>query len=335
MLICPNLKKYIMMRYFKILIILITCFFLNSCVSYSRYNQSEKDVNKLQTENLQISEENRELKAFINENQFKFNTLTKELEYYKIENKKLNDDYITQKREVDILKTKYNDITSDKSTVENNEETKKLLEKLQAYENEKQLKEDKLKKAKNQQDQLFNSIEEKNRRLSELEARLAEKDSITNALKRKVSDALLGFEGKGLTVHIKNGKVYVSLENSLMFLSGKYEMNSKGKRALESLAKVLEKNKDINVTIEGHTDDVPYKGKGEIKDNWDLSVLRATEIIRILEVRGVDGKMLTAAGRSHYEPINPTKTADARAKNRRTEIILTPKLTEIFKILNN
>jgi chemotaxis protein MotB len=183
-------------------------------------------------------------------------------------------------------------------------------------------------------DRLTAELNKRDARLKELESILFKKDSVVRALRNTVSDALLGFENEGLSVNIRNGKVYVSLEENLLFPSGSTVVNARGREALKKLGQVLERNPDINITIEGHTDNVPYKSKGEIKDNWDLSVMRATAIIRILlENQGIDPKRLTAAGKGEFSPLATNKTAEGRAKNRRTEIILTPKLDELFKIL--
>ena len=141
-------------------------------------------------------------------------------------------------------------------------------------------------------------------------------------------------EGKGLTITQKNGKVYVSLEESLLFATGKWTIEPKGIEVLKKLAKVLEQSPDINVLVEGHTDDVPMKGIGDVKDNWDLSAVRATSVVKIITQNStVDPKRLTAAGRGEFFPIDGAKTKEARAKNRRTEIILTPKLDELLKVL--
>jgi chemotaxis protein MotB len=124
------------------------------------------------------------------------------------------------------------------------------------------------------------------------------------------------------------------MDESLLFASGSTIVEAKGVEALKKLAKVLEQNPDINVTIEGHTDDVPMVGKGEIKDNWDLSVMRATSIVKIITKNSnVDAKRLSAAGKGEFFPVNPAKTPEARKQNRRTEIILTPKLDELLKVL--
>lgn len=172
-------------------------------------------------------------------------------------------------------------------------------------------------------------------RVNELENVLAAKDSAMKELRNKVSDALLGFQDNGLSVSMKNGKVYVSLEERLLFESGSTVVDAKGVDALKKLAKVLEKEADISVLIEGHTDNVPIKS-ATIKDNWDLSVLRATSILRIIASNSkVDPKRLTAAGRGEFLPIDKANTPEARKKNRRTEIILTPNLDELFQLINS
>ena len=157
---------------------------------------------------------------------------------------------------------------------------------------------------------------------------LTHQKRIVQDLKNKVSEALLGFENNGLTVSNRNGKVYVSLDEKLLFKTASWDIDANGRNALKKLAGVLEKNPDIQVTIEGHTDNVPYKpGSGQLKDNWDLSVKRATTVVRVLlEGSKIKPERLTATGRSEYLPVEAGNTPEARQKNRRTEIILTPDL---------
>lgn len=221
-------------------------------------------------------------------------------------------------------------------------DTKKINGELQMTQEQVLKKQDELKvlasalnDQKKELDMLNAELKKREARVTELEEILKSKDEAVNNLKKMLSDALLGFEGKGLTITQKNGKVYVSMDESLLFASGSTNVEAKGVEALKKLAKVLEQNQDINVLIEGHTDDVPMIGKGEIKDNWDLSVMRATSIVKIIIKNSkLDPKRLSAAGRGEYFPLDPAKTAEARKKNRRTEIILTPKLDELFKVLN-
>lgn len=176
---------------------------------------------------------------------------------------------------------------------------------------------------------------EREARLNELENLIADKERAMSELKQRLSDALLNFEGKGLTVEQRNGKVYVSMENKLLFRSGSWEVGTAGQEAIAQLGTVLAENPDIGVLIEGHTDDVPYKGKGSLSGNWDLSAKRATAIVKLLEVNSdILLQNLTAAGRGEYLPIAPNTTIEGRAANRRIEVILSPNLDAITELLN-
>jgi chemotaxis protein MotB len=182
--------------------------------------------------------------------------------------------------------------------------------------------------------ELSSDLKKREARLKEVEDALKKRDEATNALKDKLQQALLGFQQNGLTVDIRNGKVYVSLTDKLLFPSGSIVIDARGKQALTQLAAVLNKETDINIAVEGHTDDKKVINLGQIKDNWDLSVLRSTSVCRYLtEVEKIDPHRLTATGKSEYQPIDPANTTDARTKNRRIEIILTPKLDELYNLI--
>jgi chemotaxis protein MotB len=182
--------------------------------------------------------------------------------------------------------------------------------------------------------ELSSDLKKREARLKEVEDALHKRDEATNALKDKLQQALLGFQQNGLSVDIRNGKVYVSLTDKLLFPSGSIVIDARGKQALEQLAVVLNKETDINIAVEGHTDDKKVINLGQIKDNWDLSVLRSTSVCRYLtEVEKIDPKRLTATGKSQYQPIDPGNSADARTKNRRIEIILSPKLDELYNLI--
>ncbi|MFD2999228.1 OmpA family protein [Pontibacter toksunensis] len=188
--------------------------------------------------------------------------------------------------------------------------------------------------SKSQIERLNADLKAREQRLAELQRILDEKEKAVANLRNKVSNALLGFNDKDLTIDVRNGKVYVSLAEQLLFNSGSTKVDPKGVDALKKLAAVLREQKDVNVLVEGHTDDVPIsRGTVGMQDNWDLSVLRATEITRILANAGVDPQRVTPSGRSKYIPVDEGNTKEARQKNRRTEIILTPKLDELFQIL--
>ncbi|WP_302566469.1 OmpA/MotB family protein [Alistipes indistinctus] len=178
------------------------------------------------------------------------------------------------------------------------------------------------------------ALNERSRRVNELEAMLRSREEAINAIRRKVTDALTGFDGKGLSISIKNGNVYVSMDDKLLFRSGSFEIDPNGARAVHDLATVLAQNPDINVMVEGHTDDVPYRPNGQLRDNLDLSAKRATTVVRLLlENKRIAPSRIIAAGRGESLPVASGKTSEARAKNRRTEIILTPKLDELMQLM--
>ncbi|OON68973.1 hypothetical protein B0919_09665 [Hymenobacter sp. CRA2] len=193
-----------------------------------------------------------------------------------------------------------------------------------------------LNKSRNEIDKLSADVKSREARLAELEKALAEKDAAVNALKAKVSNALLAFKSNELQVKVKDGKVYVSLSEQLLFKSGSTKVDPKGQEALTKLAAVLKEQRDVNVVVEGHTDNVPIlKGTAGMQDNWDLSALRATEIARLLTTGGVQPERVTASGRSQYVPVAQNDSPQNKSLNRRTEIILTPKLDELFQILDS
>ena len=238
----------------------------------------------------------------------------------------------------DLLIAKNTQMISNKA-----QETKKLLNELQSAREDLIYKEDELlgleanlsvkqKELLKAQNDLF----EREQRVVELQYIINRKDSLLSSLKDKISSALLGFEGDGLTITQKNGKVYISLEEQLLFASGSWQIDSRGREALSKLSKSLENQKDIDVLIEGHTDSIPYAGRGQIKDNWDLSVVRATAIVRILSNSStINPERLTAAGKGEFAPIQNNNTISGRSANRRIEIILTPKLYDLYELLDD
>ena len=169
--------------------------------------------------------------------------------------------------------------------------------------------------------------------LQQLQSLLQQQKEKSDQLKNKMAEALKGFNSNELSVYQKDGKVYVSLSENLLFPSGSAVVNPKGVDALAKLAAVLNLNPDVSVNIEGHTDSIPIHGK--YQDNWDLSTARANSIVRILVNNyKVSPQKVTATGHSYYDPIATNSTAEGRAKNRRTEIILTPNLEEMYKLLD-
>ena len=177
------------------------------------------------------------------------------------------------------------------------------------------------------------TISDQARRLRSLQDMIQSQKDVMTRLKNSIADALMNYKADELYVYIKDGNVYVSLEEKLLFKSGSDVVDPKGKEALKSLAMVLNNTKDITVMIEGHTDNVPIKTK-LFEDNWDLSTARATSILRILtKDYGFDPNRITASGKGQFHPIKTNDTVEGRAANRRTEIILSPDLNEIYKLL--
>ncbi|MBL7969513.1 MAG: OmpA family protein [Prolixibacteraceae bacterium] len=312
-------------------VFIILIFLISSCVSSKKYNQlsgnyleSEKTVQSLKEQNQVLQVQNTELQS--------------KLERLLAEKKILTSKIEELNRNLELAISGNNQLKQFNEDLENqlkslkagsSAEIANLMEKLQNTQTDLQKREDILRVAQNE-------LEQRTQRLKELELALQQKDEAVKQLRQKVMDALLGFNNKGLTIQEKNGKVYVSLDEQLLFKTGQWEVDPKGQQALASLAEVLSQNPDINVLVEGHTDDVPMRGTGSVKDNWDLSVMRATAVTRILlKNKGIEPKRITSAGRGEFFPIDEAKTPEARQKNRRTEIILTPRLDEIFKILES
>ena len=304
---------------------------LSSCVSSKMFNELDTKYNQLKSDYDNLSLLNEDL--IINKNG---------LETELISLQKTCDDINSNKNEInselEILKKNYENLSSAYSALEKNS-TKSLEEnakKNRALLDEINEKEEALASENKRLMDLETYMQERAIRITELENLIAAKDKAMRDLKDAISKALTAFEGKGLMVEQRNGKVYVSLENKLLFKSGSWSVGKQGRQAIIELGKVLGKNPKIAVLIEGHTDNVSFSGNGQISNNWDLSTKRATAIISILsENSSIKLENLTAAGRSEYSPINSNETIEGKAKNRRIEVILTPKLDEISKLLNS
>jgi chemotaxis protein MotB len=182
--------------------------------------------------------------------------------------------------------------------------------------------------------ELNSTLKAREQKLADLERAMNDQKKVLDDLRNEVNAALSGFNQGDLSVNIRDGKVYVSMSDKLLFATGSTKVNSTGKQALDQLVTVLAKNQSVGVMVEGHTDDVEVRpGTKDIADNWDLSVLRATEITRLMTQRGLAPDRVTPAGRAFFQPVDTGRSATAKAKNRRTEIILTPDFSEIYKLL--
>lgn len=181
---------------------------------------------------------------------------------------------------------------------------------------------------------LAEDLKKREARLTEVEDILRKRDEATNALKEKLQKALLGFQQSGLSVDIRNGKVYVSLTDKLLFDTGSIIIDDRGQQALKELAKVLKTQPEINISVEGHTDNQRVNNLGQIKDNWDLSVLRATSVVRYLtDVEKIENGRITATGKGEFQPVAEGNTPEVRSRNRRIEIVLSPKLEELYQLI--
>ena len=299
---------------------------LTSCVSSKVYKDLESRHADLKRENRELNSELDRLKGVDEE----LAELKSEHESITAERDKLKNDLTSLQSNYDNLKSSYDALEENSSAAiaENSRQNRELLAQLE--EKEKALAAEQARLEKLEKD-----LAARSKRVNELEGLIAAKDAKMNALKDAISKALTDFEGKGLTVEQRDGKVYVSMENKLLFNSGSWAVNADGRQAVNQLGNVLAQNPDISVLIEGHTDNVPYGGNGPLKDNWDLSTKRATAIVQILrENNSIDPQNLTAAGRGEYAPVASNDTAEGKAKNRRIEVILTPKLDEVTKLLN-
>jgi len=292
----------------KYYILFIAFFFCSSCVTTKVFNDLEVRYYEMKTQSNALKNS----KDSIQKSWVKLNEKWNETKSYL---KRSRDSINSGLNEIKILEDEYFLLkeNSDQKIKENIEKNNSLIKEIAIKETELQSRLD---------------------RVNELEKMINEQKTSLNQLKESLSDALLNFEGKGLTVKQRDGKVYISMENKLLFKSGKWDIEREGKKALTQLSRVLEKNPDISILIEGHTDNVPFTSIGDVESNWDLSTKRATAVVKILlKNNQILPQNLTAAGRSEYLPIAPNSSKEGRASNRRIEVILSPSLEEITKLL--
>ena len=304
----------------------------SSCVSKKIYTDLENKLAELKKQHRTLEDENEALKTSKNQFETENGTLKSELDKTKLERDKLAADYAATSNNLKALQSSYNALekNSDEALKANMDKNRDLLAKLES-------KEKALASEKDRLNKLSADLKDRSDRVNELEGLIAAKEASLKKLKETLSKSLKAFEGKGLTVQQKDGKVYVSMENKLLFESGSWTVGAEGKKAVDLVGKVLGDNPDISVLIEGHTDNDKITGTigGGIENNWDLSTKRATAIVNILSANPkLKKENLTAAGRGEFSPLLSNDTPEGKSKNRRIEIILTPKLDEISKMLN-
>ena len=311
----------------KSLLVLLAFALTTSCVSKKIFSDLENKYTDLKKERNALADENETLKNAKKEAEL----LKTDLEKIKAERDKLTADYAASSNNLKALKNAYDALekNSGEALQSNLGKNRELLAQLET-------KEKALASEKDRLNKLNADLKNRSDRVNELEGLIASKEASMKKLKETLSKSLKAFEGKGLTIQQKDGKVYVSMENKLLFESGSWAVGAEGKKAVVAVAKVLGDNPEISVLIEGHTDNDKFTGAvGQIENNWDLSTKRATAIVNIIgENAKLKKENLTAAGRGEYSPLMSNDTPEGKSKNRRIEIILTPKLDEISKMLN-
>ena len=315
----------------KLPLLVLTVILASSCVSKKIYTDLESKYANLKKENRALADQNTALSTSKNNLQNTLDKLQRDHDVTVANRNALQQEHEATKTNLNHLKASYAALEENSSAAiaANSKKNRELLAQLEAKEQALASENERLEKLKKE-------LESGTKRMAELEHIIASKDAAMTRLKQAISKALTNFEGKGLTVEQRNGKVYISMENKLLFQSGSWAVGTQGRQAIKQLGEVLAKNTDIAVLIEGHTDDDPYQGNGQLSGNWDLSTKRATAIVTILrENQSIPPENLTAAGRGEFAPIANNDSAEGKAKNRRIEVILTPKLDEISKLLND
>jgi len=309
-----------------------------------KYNQEKARSQELHSQTVQLEGENNELKNDVSDMGKRMTALKNDTSIQGTSLRQLTRNY-------DQLNKTYQELLSlkEQNKKRADELVARYMREIEEARSSLQIKEDKLNDTErslaskeadlrtrtHELDEAMAEMELKVKRIAELQSEITRRDSLAKALEEKIRKALFGLEEEGITMEMRNGKVYISLDNELLFKPGSYTADEKGKTALKKLAKALKGNDDINITVEGHTDSDKYGGGPQLKDNWDLSVMRATTIVKVLEGYKVDPKRITASGKGQHSPLDPAETKEAKKKNRRTDIVLTPRLDVFEEILNN
>jgi len=323
-----------MKSWFVIFLVGFGMWILSACVPIKKYRELESNYNKCieeqntyKSKSIDFENQVKELNIQLETMRSSVRTLVADTTRIGEEYRNLKFDYNKTKETNAALEKKYTEMISS-GTAEN----AKLISELEQTRVTLQKKEDRLNELEKELNARSRALDEKEKRINELEAVIASKDEAVRMLKEKIASALRGFADKGITVEEKNGRIYVSMEAQLLFAVGKTEVSKEGQKALIDLAKALENQKDIDILVEGHTDIDPMNSSSSPKDNWELSVLRATSVVKImLNNSNMDPKRITAGGRAEFVPIDPNN----KAKNRRIEIIITPDLSKLFELISS
>ncbi len=306
---------------------------ISSCVPNRKFIDVQKAKEACEAENKQMRATTEEYETKANEIQSKFDVAQRRLDA-------LRSDTSVMGSSIRILRKQYDKINALNEQLLNKtaslnegteQEKRNLMTELDQVRLNLQAKEDALNQLEATLGAKQAELEDREEKLENLRSIIQRKDSSMQALRKSVADALIGFEGKGLTVEKRNGRVYISMEAQLLFATGSTKVDQKGKQAVIDLARAIQGKDDLRVMVEGHTDTDEFSRSTYPRNNWDLSVLRATSVIQImLDNSDLDPHILEAAGRSQYQPVDPND----KSKNRRIEVILSPKLEELMNIIN-
>ena len=317
----------------KSAIYLLICASLAACVPARQMEEMTSKKEQLEAENQTLKASNQNLESQLAEMTTNYDTYKEKHDLLISDTTEFGTRFRQIKSQYDKL-NELNDLLASKNTSiirDAAAENQRLLDELEKTRIELQKKEDDLDKKENNLSLLTEELQEREQRLTEMQELLARQESASNALKDKIAKALLGFKDKGLTVNQRNGKVYVGMEANLLFPSGSTVINQEGKKAIIDLALALEDQGDLEIIVEGHTDTDKLASANIPRDNWELSVLRSTAVVKIMtENSKVDPKILSAAGRSEYIPVDP----EDKSKNRRIEVIISPNLDELYQVID-
>lgn len=346
----------------SLILIAVASVAMTSCVTYGRYqalesseqqlrkeiNSTKNELSDLRDENAELQRQNQSLNTEIVDLTDAKNQQTTELANLRLEmaNMKMGYDTLIENYNQQITGTsqdlnRANNLLAARTKELSDKEAAFRLKEEDFREREADYlkREAELKATQQEMSAKQTALEQSRAELARKEAaaraELEAKEKELEQLRNSINNALVGFADKGMNVETRNGKVYVSMESKLMFASGSWTVSKEGVEAIKTLAKVLEANTDLNIMVEGHTDNAAYRGSTAVKDNWDLSVMRATSIVKLLLQYGpgIDPSRIEACGHGEYAPKVPNTSAENKAQNRRTEIILTPKLTEILNLI--
>jgi len=315
-------------------ILLAIALTLSACVPNRKFMDVSKKQEACEKENEDLRRQNEELSTQLNEFDSKYAVAERKIDALKSDTTVLGNSLRILRKQYDKINALNDQLLSKTTSLrEGTEEEKRtLMAELEATRIALLEKEDALNQLEQALNQKEEELIEREEKLNELRSAINEKDSVMNALRQSVADALLGFSDKGLTVEKRNGRVYVSMEAKLLFATGETKVDNSGRKAVIDLARALENEEDLSIIVEGHTDTDEFNRTTFPRNNWDLSVLRATSVINIMiENSNLKPEILTAAGRSKYHPVDPTD----KAKNRRIEVILSPDLDELMELIKD